>query len=545
AAAGEDDTQRLETEAAAVRVMTIHAAKGLEADYVFIYGGLTAIRFWRGVHALQRHETRWRCAGKPRSKTDVELIDSARHHEAQRLLYVAMTRARRHLYLPFFPATDADVEAQSERGSGDFDPFKKISGEYRHVNQRLRALAGTPSGAALFRVQPLSLLAETSAAPAGLEQALASWSPPAPLVEDGPPALAGDDSAGIQGDGDQGGDQTGDDAGDDLAGSDGWALLRVQRRGFALTSYSRLSEAEGGYHPTALTGDARAPGGGLDPLERLDLQSTGAATPGAPATAVSDTADTADTLPGGLASGLFLHAILEKAPVGVLPPLATWRAQPEIRRLIEAESRRWERDSRHFDEAARLAHAALTVSIDMPDGSRLPGLARAARIRREVDFLFPLPPALIGATASSGESPRWPEDRLVQERGFVRGALDVLFEHGGRVCFADWKSNVLPDYAAAAVQAHVSANYALQVQIYTLAVVRLLGITGRDDYDRRFGGLVYLFLRGLAATEDGPERRPQARVDNGLYVHRPDYSDVESWRRELASRRVAGAGGGW
>ncbi|MEO5768479.1 MAG: UvrD-helicase domain-containing protein, partial [Polyangia bacterium] len=42
AAAGEDDTQRLETEAAAVRVMTIHAAKGLEADYVFIYGGLTA-----------------------------------------------------------------------------------------------------------------------------------------------------------------------------------------------------------------------------------------------------------------------------------------------------------------------------------------------------------------------------------------------------------------------------------------------------------------------------------------------------------------------
>ena len=117
----------------------------------------------------------------------------------------------------------------------------------------------------------------------------------------------------------------------------------------------------------------------------------------------------------------------------------------------------------------------------------------------------------------------------------MRGALDVLFEHGGRVYFGDWKSNLLPSYSRAVVREHVTANYQLQVQIYTLAVTRMLAIANRSDYDSRFGGLVYLFLRGLTQSS--------RHADDGLYVYRPDYAEVQRWERELADRRVAGAGG--
>ncbi|MBC8132381.1 MAG: hypothetical protein H7X95_05315, partial [Deltaproteobacteria bacterium] len=499
-ARADDDTQRLETEADAVRIMTIHAAKGLEADFVFIYGGLTGARFWRSVHALRRDGVRLRCVGKPRRECDIDRIDAARQEEEQRLLYVAMTRVRKHLYLPFFPAVEAgDLDAQGERGGGDFDPFKKISGEYRHVNQRLRVLTADPSSAALFQRRSISILQQAKRDGDETLAQLKAWTPDATVCAGG---------------GDTANDPT------DLS-----ALLRAGRRGFAITSYSRLSEADGGYHPPALPRDDESPN--TDDLSATTLVSIAPSDAG-----VSDGRPPTNSLPGGLASGLFLHGILEKVPLGILPALAAWQTAPDVRLIIESESRRWEREARHFDEAARLVHAALTVSIQMPDGSRLPGIARARRVRREVDFLFPLPtPLPTGPTMPLAS----PEERIVHERGFVRGALDVLFEHDGRLCFGDWKSNVLPDFSAAAVREHVALNYDLQIKIYTLALVRMLGITTRSAYDSRFGGLVYLFLRGLTS--------PERDVNHGLYVQRPDYDDVQVWDRELATRRVAGAGG--
>ena len=164
----------------------------------------------------------------------------------------------------------------------------------------------------------------------------------------------------------------------------------------------------------------------------------------------------------------------------------------------------------------------LTAPIAMPDGSSLPGISRAARVRREVDFLFPL------AESPSGMLPSgMSEDRWVHDRGFVRGYLDVVFQHNGRIAFADWKSDALPSYTAAAMGAHVESNYKLQVQLYTLAVALMLGIDTEADYETRFGGVVYLFLRGL--------RQPPDHSDDGVYVCRPTYAEVVSWRRELAA----------
>jgi exodeoxyribonuclease V beta subunit len=484
----EDDTQRIETEADSVRVMTIHAAKGLEADYVFVYGGFSSRRIWRGAHTFQDGTERLMCAGKPRRKSTVESIDVARHQEDQRLLYVAMTRARKHLFLPFFPAIEpGESDFRSENG-GDFDAFRKISGPYRHVNQRLRALDADGEKRLLFRTRATPTTPSDPAEHDLIFDALAEWTPAPERL------LAAPDVSVVTG------------------------KLRASRRGFTITSYSRIKSSQGGYQPPAATGQDSIDRDGIAILDSLQ----GGAPE--PMSAPDSGSDRDDVLPGGPTAGLFLHAVLEKAALGDLPPLATWQKQPEVRRLIDAELRRWDCDPRYSPAATRLVHAALTIPIAMPDGSVLPGICRATRVRREVDFLFPLPQA--GSTIRTAFENRMVGDGPVQDRGFVRGFLDVVFEHAGRICFADWKSDALPDFTAGALRAHVDANYDWQVRLYTLALVRMLGIANRTEYDTRFGGSIYLFLRGLSPTT--------TPGGDGVHVLRPDYDDVIRWDRDLA-----------
>ncbi len=96
----ERDVQRAETDADAVRVLTIHKAKGLEAPYVFLFGGLTG-----GpkslVHTLRDATGRALIVGKADPATQ-ELLDAETDAEHQRLAYVALTRAQVRLYLPIY-----------------------------------------------------------------------------------------------------------------------------------------------------------------------------------------------------------------------------------------------------------------------------------------------------------------------------------------------------------------------------------------------------------------------------------------------------------
>ena len=56
-------------------------------------------------------------------------------------------------------------------------------------------------------------------------------------------------------------------------------------------------------------------------------------------------------------------------------------------------------------------------------------------------------------------------------------------------------------------------RYDLQYQLYTLALHRYLRHRIADyDYERHFGGVIYLFLRGV--DRDNPQQ--------GIYTTRPD-----------------------
>ncbi|HEY7957056.1 MAG TPA: UvrD-helicase domain-containing protein [Polyangia bacterium] len=444
------NVQRLESERDAVQVMTMHKAKGLEAEVVFLFGGFSrgpgeSLYLYHDDHGVRRAFV----GSKSRSGALEERIAREQREEDQRLLYVALTRARSRLYLPWFPD-----------GSFSFS-----GGCYEQLNHQLGRLRGRPDFArvpiALDGGGPLA-----AAAPAPRE--LASFRPAAPLLDEPRPEID-------------------------------FAELARAHAGFQITSYTRMKGQAAGARDT-LADDPRAD-------ER-------------PAPFRLVPAD--DELPGGPETGIFLHELLEKVELTSFAggDFEVWRARPEVRALVDAAMRRHDRDPRHRAYAERLVHTAYTAPLRLGDAPLDGGLAGAARALRELEFLFPWPEAShprLGEAAA-----RAPLTPLSIERGYVKGFIDLVCEHQGRAYLADWKSDLLADWEPARLAAHVEEHYRLQARLYALALVKLLGISDEADYQRRFGGLLFCFLRGMRPGSPG-----------GVHFERPRFADLQQWEERL------------
>ncbi len=121
-------------------------------------------------------------------------------------------------------------------------------------------------------------------------------------------------------------------------------------------------------------------------------------------------------------------------------------------------------------------------------------------------------------------------------RGYLTGSLDLVFRHpDGRFFLADYKTNRLgaPDetltawhYRRQALDAAMAAaHYPLQALLYSVALHRYLRwrLPGYDA-DHHLGGVLYLFVRGMSALE------PAGVVDHpcGVWAWRPPVPLVES-----------------
>lgn len=118
-----EDLERLYASAAdaPIELMTVHKSKGLEFDYVILLGCSAALRAAdRPLLRQQPHGAHWLLAPRPRSSDDRDSdasrvyrwlqadAEAAEAQEAQRLLYVACTRAREQLYLLYSPSQRRD-----------------------------------------------------------------------------------------------------------------------------------------------------------------------------------------------------------------------------------------------------------------------------------------------------------------------------------------------------------------------------------------------------------------------------------------------------
>ena len=112
--------------------------------------------------------------------------------------------------------------------------------------------------------------------------------------------------------------------------------------------------------------------------------------------------------------------------------------------------------------------------------------------------------------------------------GYMRGAIDCVVRREGRYCLLDWKSNFLgwrpEDYGAAALErAMQEEGYHLQAAIYAVALHRYLRMRlPRYNPNRDFGGLIYLYVRGIRPDGDDEQGRP-----TGVWFRRLSGSQLE------------------
>jgi exodeoxyribonuclease V beta subunit len=91
----------------------------------------------------------------------------------------------------------------------------------------------------------------------------------------------------------------------------------------------------------------------------------------------------------------------------------------------------------------------------------------------------------------------------------LKGFIDLVFEFEGRYYLVDWKSNLLgnrvEDYGPAALASEIRhRHYYFQYQLYTAALDRYLRLRLPGyHYDQHFGGVYYLFLRGIDPARPG------------------------------------------
>ena len=113
-------------------------------------------------------------------------------------------------------------------------------------------------------------------------------------------------------------------------------------------------------------------------------------------------------------------------------------------------------------------------------------------------------------------------------RGYLKGFIDLVFEHDGRYFVLDWKSNFLGTTAqhygqpALAAAMHSQA-YHLQYLLYSVALQRYLALRhSAYRHEEHFGGVLYLFVRGVR-----PHWTDAQGQASGVFFHRPSASTLQ------------------
>ncbi len=444
---------RLESDARRVQIVTLHKSKGLEYPLVFLpFAGIGRRARSAGqhvsVHEGARRVLHWKLLTAS-SGWDAAATQAAEAQRAEdaRLLYVGLTRARHALWL----------------AGGPF---------YEHQASPLAAMIGAPD--ALTAELGDAIAIDTRAPDAALP-----WLPPE--NETAPP--------------------------------DARTIARRLSHDWWVYSFSQLARADAGHDASAATTEP-VPGGADEPASAGDGGDT---PPGAGSDVAVDAAapTESDALLRGREFGVALHDALEHAD---FPAWRTWTPgddAPNDETVVIADALRRQGFAATLIEpgvalVTRMIGHTLTVAL--PEGTTLAALPGEQR-RPEIEFQFALAPTDIDALLA-----------LLHRHGIVRtrqgfgarrrleglmtGLIDLTYVHDGRWYVLDYKSNRLPGYAAADLDAAMAhSEYDLQALVYTVALHRWLRFRLGDAYDyaRDFGGARYLFCRGLdAARADSP-----------------------------------------
>ena len=219
--------------------------------------------------------------------------------------------------------------------------------------------------------------------------------------------------------------------------------------------------------------------------------------------------------PGGMRAGTCLHLILEELDFADLSHL-----RPLVARKLS---------DFHFENFDEVVCDTLEKTLRVPlgeDGFTLSQVSRPSRLS-ELEFIFPITALTTERLRKVFQMEELPLaiDRLqfAPANGFMKGFIDLVFEHEGRFYFVDWKSNWLgadsASYTPESVATEMARHfYNLQLGIYAVALHRYLERRLPDyEYEKNFGGAFYIFLRGIDPSKQ----------NNGIFSTRPPRKFVE------------------
>jgi exodeoxyribonuclease V beta subunit len=473
----EEEQLRLDSDEQLVKVVTIHRSKGLEYPIVFcpfLWSGRFQIRKDRPLmfHDPLDHDRALLDLCTERTPQHRGYALNEHLAEELRLLYVALTRAKHRCYLTWGSINQSATSALAWllHQPNTWGRPLTIEALRSHVNQLTEAdiqadlthLAVQANGS--VRIEPL------------------------PTAASEPYRLSAQDAPGV------------------AARHFPWPI----RQRWRITSFS------------ALTASDATEGPDYDALTPSPSQDMAIAHP-----------PSIVTFPRGVRAGSCLHAILQRL-------CFVSEDRGTIEALVKQHLGEYGYDSVWMPVVIETLERVVGTSLDRAGTLHLRDVPLNRRLD-ELEFTYPLTGLtcerlqhLLNAHGFAVWSIQEEIGRLAfaPASGYMKGFIDLIFEAGGRFYLTDYKSNWLGDtpeaYREEALPAVMAQHsYYLQYLIYAVALHRYLRLRlPTYDYEAQFGGVLYLFVRGMD---------PGLGPGYGIFRDRPARDLIEALDEYLAT----------
>ncbi|MCG8428125.1 MAG: exodeoxyribonuclease V subunit beta [Chromatiales bacterium] len=489
----EEHQIRLESDENLVQIVTVHKSKGLQYPVVFVPfawdGGLKSGQR-DGTYQFHDPADRFRPVlelGSANYEADLPHAQREEMAEHLRLLYVALTRAKHRCYLHWGSVSGAEQSAfawlLAPPDDEGIDPVLHGKNIKKYIKDNVlldKIHAISRNMGEMISIRQLDP-----------EQALVAHT----LPEE---AAAGVDQS--------------------------LRAKTLQRRSLSyanVTSFSALFHHPGGY---------QAEDGELPDYDQL-------ASARPVEESEQDESPTIFTFPKGALAGSCLHGIFEEIDF-------TQADQPQVEEVVAGKLQEYGFTETWQPVVVSMVRRVLATALD-ETGLTLAQITNRQKLV-ELPFYYPLGRInsrdLVDILRRYGYADTPVLERAVQQlaftdvSGYMKGFIDLVFEHQGRFYLLDYKSNWLGNHLEeydqpALAEAIARERYFLQYLVYAVALHRYLQQRLPDyHYDRHIGGVLYLFLRGMS---------PETGAKFGVFRDRPSSELINELDRYFASEGAA------
>ena len=229
----------------------------------------------------------------------------------------------------------------------------------------------------------------------------------------------------------------------------------------------------------------------------------------------------------GAHAGIFLHKLLETVSFQADESEILINTI-ELLRQYGFDSDRWGRI------VASNIYSVLNTVLTEKNAFKLSDIKAGDKIP-EMPFIFPVTsvkniqiPVLEDKKDYRFLSETFNSFNFSMDSGFLQGVADLIFRYGSQYYLLDWKSNHL-GFASEVytperlTEAMIRDKYIIQYYLYITAVNQYLSSTLPGySYEKNFGGVFYLFIRGMEINKD-----------TGIFYDKPSLQSIQWFQNNV------------